>query len=546
MADNAPFGAYPRYATDASGNVTGLLGPDGHRALGVSQGCVNTAMFIGDSLTEGGGYNSPIIPDNRIYGFLSAVLTNLNSRGQFIDLDVKFSATCVAGSGTLKFYVADSTLTWKAYGDTEGPRTPVDVGFYALESGSANNTLYVSVNPRSSFIPLEDASDSINIGAYRTWQKSNFYGHTGWIVNRFDKTFNYGISGIEAKQWSSNPQWEDVYTDVTFIHLGTNDIYNLDDVEPTIDAMKSIIQSRLNIGSIPVVGMLFPRGSITATLTGAIQEYNRQLTEYCRSVGVRTWDAYQHMADPAGSGGWRTDIVLNRDDLHLNPLGNYFVYKYFLKPIVDDLLIGKQRWAAFQGGVYDATLAPYGNLLPYGDLTGTGGTYVARASGDVPDGYKLGCVGGSVCTVVGSYVARNDGAPGNWYRMSLDNTGGVDGEYSRLQFITPVTDGWEAGDYVQFEAEIRLSGELIQGPKVGFLVGTTGNFQVYAYGFTKAAEGYDLLGDVVQMTLKTEPIMIEPGLTEGINPSIYCYLYANGTASIDVGRISVHKCPAPE
>lgn len=57
MADNAPFGAYPRYATDASGNVTGLSA--GGETLNLYAGKLRggRAGAIGDSITANSTYS---------------------------------------------------------------------------------------------------------------------------------------------------------------------------------------------------------------------------------------------------------------------------------------------------------------------------------------------------------------------------------------------------------------------------------------------------------------------------------------------------------
>jgi len=77
MADNAPFGAYPRYATDASGNVTGVVGPHGVNIP------INRILpkIIGHK-----GAGEYVAPENSISGYKQAVATGLINIEQDVHL----------------------------------------------------------------------------------------------------------------------------------------------------------------------------------------------------------------------------------------------------------------------------------------------------------------------------------------------------------------------------------------------------------------------------------------------------------------------------
>lgn len=529
-----------RTRTDASGNMV-LTGADGlSKSLFDAGEKNNSVMFIGDSLSQAGNdARHPNMAQTKTYFSITVSLANINAEGTFVRT-IRAHPNCPTGNGTLRYYKATDTFSWQAFGDTEGVQVSAAVGgFIALESGSASKTLYLAcINQLK---PAADASDTVNITGTRRFCKTNPVSFTGLVAMRFDTVYNFSIGGIKAAEWwAARSQWEDIATDKTIIHIGTNDVSTLATADAAIADVENIIRSRLAVGSEVIVGTLLPRNSVADSVLRAIQSFNRQLVSLCASLyGVTVFDAYPYLA-AQGAGSYRTDNVTS-DGLHLTAKGSWIVYKNTIKPILDKKM---PDFLALSNPniLYHATEAPYGNRTAVGGMAGVAGTKGARVTGELATGWSALCEAGSVMACVASKVARTDGALGDVQRMALDNTGGVANEKLTL-YLTSNISTFTAGDYVDLEFEGYLSGENASGLKVeGVCAGSSQS--VYAFACIDKEPFYDLNGDTAHIVAHSGPVLIESGLTT-VAVYIAMFMPAAGTATLDVVGVTMRKVPAP-
>lgn len=515
-----------------------------------------TAMYLGDSITALTS-DMPHTPRNRGCRILStASLTNINARGLFL-IRIESHPLAASGNGTLRYWKADDAFSWQANGDTEGPRVKVPTaGFYTLESGSPDRALYVGLVSR--FKPLTDVADSVNVtGAFRLRNNSSTAGYMGWTNllsnGALEKPTCYAISTIKAAEWlAARAQWEGVYTDLTVIFLGTNDVQGMETVPQALADIEEIVKARLAIGSRPIVGCLLPADTRTADEVRAAIEFNRGI----RAMGVRlkfdVWDAWNFVYNPTGTGGYADGMA--KDGLHPAALGANLIGSKALLPIFKKY-VGVEVPRLFAGAKYDAALAPYGNLLANGQLTGTDGAKGTGVTGETPTGWTVTRDIGSTITAVSkapgsaSPVPRTDGRQGNYWSIDVNNanSGAVD-ESIRARLSALITTGFAVGDYLVIEGDMQFSGTGMQGVEAFFTAtgGLGTRYGLACYTDTDPTGAMrDLSGQTVTVPFRSEPMRIEPGDTS-LNVGLVMYMRPGGTGRLNIGQnISLHRVPAP-
>lgn len=509
-------------------------------------------MWLGDSLQASGmAYTNPLARYGAALYRLFPTYTNINTLGLFV-IQTLGAASIAAGAGTLRYFAATREFSWQAFGQAEGPRTPAaNLVWVALESGSPGSTLYLSLVQRQR--PSVDAADTVTVSGNVIFNPSGFTnGFTAWaslaLGRPFSKELTYAVSGISASEMlAASAQWESVYTDVTNIHLGTNVTADIATATTEVAAVEAIIKKRLAIGSRVLVGALFPYNSTTATLRGARQYFRQKLASICGELGVDHWDAWPLLASPtATDGSYRTDIDVVTsgisENIHPGPLGCMLIGVDVVAPILAKY-VPPTSANHMPGVVYDATLAPYGNLLTNGTLTGAVAA-VGPVTGTVPTSWTVARGVGAVMAIAstapqdGSPVARADGVPGNWWRVAVNNTGGVNGESAVMSQTTAISAANIAvGDYIVLEGEYRLAGSGIRG--IDFQ-----GYRAKAVESVPANTMLDLAGRTVQHKFRSRPILVESGFGT-VNVVLTLFMLANGIATLDFGPISFHKVPAP-
>ncbi len=538
-------GVYVQAATDTSGNVTGLVGPGGTTPIRIMG--PRSIMWLGDSLTQSGGYQRhPLTDHNRGYYYK----TSFPNIGANMIRYARVHPECPVGNGTLRYWVADNTFTWQAFGDAEGPKVSAATGFVVAESGSPNHGIYLAVLDRLK--PGGNAADTVNVQLSDgpNVVRCHLSGFTGWaellMGCPFDTSLNYGISGATTSDiWQFRSTWQNVGTEISVVHLGTNQTPDMAGAQQSIIDLENIIRARLAAGSKVVACTLFPADALNAAYAGAKEWHRQETLRLCRRLGVPVADGFSRLAHPTATDGSYRHADVTKDGLHLSGKGCYIFAAKELVPILQKLIEAPTPRAS-AGIPWNATTSPTGNLLTNGGFgVGIAGTKGARLTGDVANSWTAGMYGGSVGACVAtaptsaSPVARADGYPGNWMQFAINNTGGVANEYFQMYQSTFVSgSNYAAGEYLMTEAEFRLSGNGITQLSVA-----TGpaNYKTYAVYMDGSDSLGDLDGDTVNVFARSFPLKIETGQTN-VNATVVCALAANGTATWQMADMTTRKC----
>jgi lysophospholipase L1-like esterase len=514
-------------------------------------------MWLGDSISSNGQQNAVVTLDGGAWSLTFPTLTNINALGLFVRT-VNSQWPSPAGNGSLTWTAANKSFKWKTFGDTYGPEVVISrSGIFRLESGTAGGALIISVINRVSYLPAVDATDTVVPGttlyAFPSSGGASFTGWTELLLNcPFGTSLNYAISGMTAVEGlTMSPQWESVYSDITNIHIGTNDVTDIALAGLAIAAIRAMIAKRKLIGSKCIVWTLLPYNARSTDASKAVQYFNLKLRQVGIDDKVDIVDVWKYVANPDTSVAWSTTpAMLSGDGLHPSFLGSYIMAKRggfnAFSKYVQQCLVSTPVAVA-----YDATLAPTGNLITNPTLTGTTGTKGgAYATGDVPTSWTVTRAVGSVATVVcvstdGGTVPRTDTGQGHWFQMNISNAGGVDGEQIMLRGTSFLAGAMipEVGSSYVFEGECQVKvtgGTGLSGFNVNFYFAQGNSYAVYMASTTTAGLG-TIDGDTVYIPFKSRPFKIPAGLTN-FNVSIFASLLAGAACTVNVGQtLNLHK-----
>lgn len=509
-----------------------------------------SAMYLGDSITAAGGH-FPNTPSNRSTQPLFPALTNINAAGLFV-VGIEVGPLTPNGAGTLRYYAGNMSMTWQAFGDTEGVQIRIPTsGFYALPSGAGGESTAIFISIVARLRPDVDKSDTVTATGVNRWLKNNVssFGFMGWTQALLGPVINnsycYAIPTIRASDWlAAKDQWRFKYTDLSVICLGTNDIDSQAAAVKALADLRDIAKLRMAIGSTVILGCLFPYNSRTATQTAAIMWFNRGLRSLGEELNVDVFDAWNYLADPVGTGGYASGMSL--DGLHPSSLGGYIIAKRCLVPIIRKF-ITPQDVRQFANSLYSAT-ALSGNLLTNGVLSGITGTNGTGSLGEVPANWTSARNSGSVIAATvkspdsAQATPRTDGQLGKYASFAISNALGVDRESMMFRTSAFNNIGWAPGDYLVFEGDMRISGT---GMAYISAAGVVGGRSFYGLSPQTDSVMGSLDGDVVTIQFRTQPMLVETGDTN-LTVNIITSLMAAGACVLDIGQtITIYKVSAP-
>lgn len=538
----------------AVGDVPGLLSaPSGNAIPSWYRSRASSLMVLGDSL-RAQGMRMPILPANGATRPLNQAFTNINAGGLFIVLS-ETSTDCPVGAGTVRYYVSRKSLSWQAPGDIEGPPVAIPTsGFYTLQSGVAGHAMHVGVVAR--LRPTVDKMDAINnAGVLRMNSNAGVFGPIAWaqllLGSPYSTILAYAIPSIRAADWlDACEQWQNVYTDVTCIALGTNDVSDRATALQALADVEQILRLRLAIGSRPFLVTLTPYDTRPAAATAAVLEFNQGLRVMAARYNVDLSDPWPYLANASGTGGFAPGMA--SDGLHFSNLGGYLVAAR-VEAAIHRKYVGAADVPTFCGSPYNAATAPFGNHLINPQMAGVGGGKGAGVTGEVPNSWACARDGASanitaVCRAPDSAnaVSRADKRQGKYASVEISNVGGVDGEAIRFRPAAFITAGYAPGDLFVLEGDIRIQGTGIQYVFVETVLDNSPGAVVYSAAavgtntVANAAMG-DLGGDVVPIPYRGAPVRVDAGITRMII-GIVVGMRAGGTAVLDIGQTqNLHK-----
>lgn len=517
----------------------------------------SSIMFLGSS-TFAAGSALPHLPSDVGVQSGSPDFTPLNSLGAFIQRAYVARGANRAAGAVVRFYVADSTLTWQAPGDTEGPRVKIsrEHMWYTLQSGTPGAELYIETIPR--LAPLADASTTFPAPGGNLWRYENTstIGLGGWIQILagvpYARSVSYAKSSATlADMRAACADWENDYTDETHIYMGTNDVTNRATALQALDDMEFIVRRRQDVGSKVIVGGILPVTGRSPEALQAVGEFNLALRDIGERLGFGVWDAWPYVAKP--NGDWVDGY--SYDGTHMTPATCYLVAKRAVMPVHMRVAARPPLPRPPVMVAFDAVLAPYGNLMPNAIMAGSAAASGAGISGTVPTNFTVARSSGSTITAVctapdaAGATVLPDGRQGKYFTVVVNNANAsaVNGEEIVVRRASsPFITGMVADDLVILEGECRIKGTGIQAIAV-LLTETTpaGVTTSYALQGNGDSSGLgDLDGDTVTLPFRSKPLRITEGATN-LQFNITVKLKIGGTATLDIApTLNIHKVPA--
>jgi lysophospholipase L1-like esterase len=305
--------------------------------------------------------------------------------------------------------------------------------------------------------------------------------------------------------------------DLTCILIGANDPgRTYASIVADQQAIWDVLQ---HAGSDLFVMTTYPLGDPTAAAVAT-----RQLLAALRRWQINTGNARTnvYVADATpflsanGTNGGVNAALFKPDFIHLLEAGASAAAVPALQIVAGLPLTGK---SAGNGGVldaYDATNNPQGNIFgSIGKFIGTGGGAGGFATGSIPAGCTMSRTGADIacaCTAPddGSPVARTDGRPGNWFRLSVSVGNTTDGQYVEVNTGVLGVGGGNAlqvGDFVRFRGIVKAS-SIAALRELRIRVGATDNsnynvaFSLSSVSTTwtqTAAETFEIVGPVFKV-----------------------------------------------
>lgn len=506
----------------------------------------NSVMWIGDSLMAQAGVSCHPLLTPRVPYYMAGVtgLTNINSVGNYLTA-ARCDPGCSAASGGNLAYAYNSgapTITWTAPGDTAGPATSVlNGGWVKCESGTAGQAIYLTLYAPTQ--PLSAKSDSLSLsGLFPSIGCNTQVSIPGWFNAAFgnpwaEKQYWYCGEGFTASSILTNLAfWRDVYSDVTFIDLGTNGVTGIASADTEFAAIQSIIAYRQAVGSRVIVKAV-NISNVLATTQGdttrrAKNYLNSLLRKYAKTLGFEFIDTNKWLMSPTGvlRTPARTDCF-NTDLNHLSAKGAYIATINAVEPV-----LRKYYPVRTPNGTaamfYDATECPSGNLLTIGQFLGTGGTKGVYMTGDLATGWAAARSAGTTITGVGTMpqsgapIARTDGVPGNWAEIAVDNTNASNANGEALRIASGILTGWSAGDslILSGEAEVELTSGSIWGLEIFFAASNGGRSYGLRVGGNSSMNSilWDVDGKIAKFTFESLPLTMLAGAT---NLAVYIDMY---------------------
>jgi hypothetical protein len=251
----------------------------------------------------------------------------------------------------------------------------------------------------------------------------------------FDYRYAWGWSGQTAQyEWSQ-------YGSSVAQHYNDFDMLFIESPANNVDGTSNFLADDGAIASVKAMAHAALSHEKTVTLMGMqagigwsanqlkqVAQYNRWAAGYANSTpGVFFVSVFPDLTDATGSP-IAADYV---DGLHVNGAGAVIIARNIVNTL-SPLTANPRLPTAAASESYDATLAPFGNLLPNPQMTGTGGTKAGAGgiaglvTGNVPTSWDISHIDGTGGTFTLSQAAKTSGYGS--VNSSLTATVAINGE----------------------------------------------------------------------------------------------------------------------
>jgi len=465
------------------------------------------------------------------------------------------------GAGTVTFL--NGSLRWAAFGEAAGePQDATKDGILYLPAAVAGHGLWVVWFGKSN--PGTNGTSAVTVQplGYQVWNapgQSGSYmaeaqGYSGHALKLAPMPATYppgmdgcvGMGGASIQSMlNAEWQWSGVRADVAVVQIGTNENWTLAAAATTFAAKAQAFCAKLLAQGFKLViwCTTLPRNADSVADRARRARAAQMMADYAATMGgaVEIFDAALYVTDPA-TGNWvSAPVAYSNDGIHPNNAGAQAIGKA-LGPRLAALGKSGLVRASF-GDYFEATYNPFGNVVPSGSSTmaGTAGTLGTGGAGVVATGWRVERVTGDI-TATGSKVARTDGTPGEWQRVTL--SGATVASVARLILASSITTGFVVGAKYEFEVEMRLvssTGLNHVGTKLNVDGASGGKIAQTGNTANGAQAANDLLSDGTIFWRKTPAGFITTAVSTNLQPEIRIGTAAGGAAVVDVGRVKVRR-----
>lgn len=381
------------------------------------------------------------------------------------------------------------------------------------------------------------------------WWDMNFY--PGWeqgqnvVRPRGFRGLNAGVSSDNAPNILDRATYlvNQVDCDIVVIDSGINDIGNnsLTDVDihnlrtQTAEYLLANGKTVILLTLLSPAATYYPIGSTQRRKMERVNNLARQWAQGKPNLYLFDWtEPMMDFNDPNG----QPKPLHSVDGLHFAPRGAFAVGKA-LAELFMTLLPKAERRVWSQEDVYEATLAPFGNLLPNPFCFGAAGTLDTGASGAVANFYRGGINSGDGSAVYSKVAKRN----GRGQAQRVVITPGSQ-ETQALFRVSDITHGLAEGTWVQGSVEIDCEAwEGFKGVNLQIRDLATGGLTTHA---CKVYDGFPNTAEAWSGTIVTPAFQVKAGGQIRWRVEITSMAGATGTGAVEVGACEVRPVNDPK
>lgn len=505
-------------------------------------------VFIGDSLTAGGSFNSPqqsISQGRPWWRTTNITMTNLGGGTWLVGGFVNGLAPSGA-SGTLRTD-GNGYLQWAYNADSYGALVDCrNGGFFELQSGTSAYSIYVYVRGGTAY-PASVGTGAVTTAGLSFIDDYNTYGFTTFAAGMLGDVFStYDTWAISGATSTDVLLFADQAVasggDAACILIGVNDSpATATAAQTSILNTKAIIQKALAKFGRVYVGDIFPHTATSATVQKFLGLVSLEIERYCAQYrNVRFWTAYDRLITENAMPTANRTGTFHTDNLHLMPWGAYMAAKPLVDMILQDFPTYKHRRCG--NDLYDSTLTTGAwNANPTLRGTAGSGSGSGGVTGTVPDSWSV-TRSGSTQAAVGAFAAAADGGI---YFYTLAVSGATAGDYHELSQLVNVPAGINTGDYFQVTCEVQI-GAISGGTGLStFQVQLNGTSNIQsAYLFQSGRNVATFGTELPVLQLKSQPQKLVSGTTS-FTLRMRIGATASASATIGIREFRIEKVPAP-
>uniref|UniRef100_A0AAU6W077 GDSL-like lipase n=1 Tax=Pseudomonas phage Nican01 TaxID=3138540 RepID=A0AAU6W077_9CAUD len=381
------------------------------------------------------------------------------------------------------------------------------------------------------------------------WRDMNLY--PGWETGnnvgkpRGFRGLNAGVSSDNAPNILERATYlvNEVECDIVVVDSGINDIGNnsLTDVDihnlraQTADYLLANGKIVILLTLLSPAATYYPIGSTQRRKMERVNNLARNWAAGKKNLYLFDWtEPMMDFNDPNG----QPKPLHSVDGLHFAPRGAFAVGKG-LADLFMTLLPKAERRVWSQEDVYEATLAPYGNLLSNAFCFGSAGTLDAGASGSVANFYRGGINSGDGTASYSKVVKRN----GRGQAQRVVVTPGAT-ETQALFRVSDITHNLPEGTWVQASVEIDCEAwDGYKGINLQIRDLATGGLTCHA---CKVYDGFPNTAEAWSGTIVTPAIQVKAGGQLRWRVEITSMAGATGTGAVEVGACELRPVTDPK